>query len=75
MPLLMSPPRGTAALSQADGVRAGQAAAAYGATANGASSRDGGVPTLLVFKAGSVVKQRVGAAPKSALAELINSSL
>lgn len=43
MPLLMSPPRGTAALSQADGVRAGQAAAAYGAAA-----RESGVPTLLV---------------------------
>lgn len=39
----MSPPRGTAALSQADGVRAGQAAAAYGA-----ASRESGVPTLLV---------------------------
>lgn len=43
MPLLMSPPRGTAALSQADGVRAGQAAAAYGA-----GPRESGVPTLLV---------------------------
>jgi len=50
MSLLMSPPRGTATLSQADGiradgVRAGQAAAAYGA---GAPARDGGVTTLLV---------------------------
>lgn len=44
MPLLMSPPRGTAALSQADGVRAGQAAAAYGA----AGAREHGVTTLLV---------------------------
>ncbi len=50
MSLLMSPPRGTATLSQADGiradgVRAGQAAAAYGA---GAPARDSGVTTLLV---------------------------
>lgn len=41
MPLLMSPPRGTAPLSQADGVRA-----AYGA--GGGGTRDGAVPTLLV---------------------------
>lgn len=47
MSLLMSPPRGTGSLSQADGLRAGQAAAAYGAGAVG-SAREGGVPTLLV---------------------------
>jgi len=43
MPLLMSPPRGTASVSQADGLRIGQAAAAYGA-----SARESGVPALLV---------------------------
>ena len=43
MPLLMSPPRGTATVSQADGLRIGQAAAAYGA-----SARESGVPALLV---------------------------
>lgn len=47
MSLLMSPPRGTGSLSQADGLRAGQAAAPYGAGAAG-SAREGGVPTLLV---------------------------
>jgi MinD-like ATPase involved in chromosome partitioning or flagellar assembly len=39
----MSPPRGTASVSQADGLRIGQAAAAYGA-----SARESGVPALLV---------------------------
>jgi len=39
----MSPPRGTATVSQADGLRIGQAAAAYGA-----SARESGVPALLV---------------------------
>lgn len=47
MPSLMSPPRGAGSLTQADGVRAGQAAAAYGASAL-ESAREGGVPTLLV---------------------------
>ena len=43
----------------------------------GIASRFGirGVPTLLVFKGGEVVGQRVGAAPKSAIAELINRAL
>ncbi len=43
----------------------------------GVASRFGirGVPTLLMFKGGEVVGQRVGAAPKSALAELINKAL
>lgn len=45
MPLLMSPPHGTASLSQADGVRARQATAAHGA---GGGARESGVPTLLV---------------------------
>lgn len=34
-----------------------------------------GVPTLLVFKGGQLVGQRVGAAPKSAIAEMINKAL
>jgi thioredoxin 1 len=34
-----------------------------------------GVPTLLMFKGGELVGQRVGAAPKSAIAELINKAL
>lgn len=34
-----------------------------------------GVPTLLMFKGGQMVGQRVGAAPKSAIAELINKAL
>lgn len=43
----------------------------------GIASRFGirGVPTLLVFKGGQLVGQRVGAAPKSAIAELINRAL
>lgn len=34
-----------------------------------------GVPTLLVFKGGQQVGQHVGAAPKSAIAALINKAL
>jgi thioredoxin 1 len=34
-----------------------------------------GVPTLYVFKGGEIVGQRVGAAPKSALADLIERAL
>lgn len=34
-----------------------------------------GVPTLYVFKGGQLVGQRVGAAPKSALAQLIENAL
>lgn len=43
----------------------------------GIASRFGirGVPTLLMFKGGELVGQRVGAAPKSAIAELINKAL
>lgn len=43
----------------------------------GIASRFGirGVPTLLMFKGGQLVGQRVGAAPKSAIAELINKAL
>lgn len=43
----------------------------------GVASRYGirGVPTLLMFKGGELVGQRVGAAPKSAIAELINKAL
>ena len=43
----------------------------------GTASRFGirGVPTLLVFKGGQVVAQRVGAAPKGKIAELIERSL
>ena len=34
-----------------------------------------GVPTLLVFKAGQVVQQQVGAAPKTVLATMLEKSL
>ena len=34
-----------------------------------------GIPTLLVFKNGKVVGQTVGAAPKSVLANMLNSAL
>ncbi len=34
-----------------------------------------GVPTLYVFKGGQIVGQRVGAAPKTALADLIERAL
>jgi thioredoxin 1 len=34
-----------------------------------------GIPTLMVFKGGQMVSQKVGAMPKSALAEWVNSVL
>lgn len=34
-----------------------------------------GIPTLLLFKAGNVVDQKVGAVPKSQLAEMLKKAL